>query len=105
MGNTATVDVWAPAVDIIPVLAEVATGAATMNRVGSAELPTETGAWVVADIPEDGIAVVIADSVIDSNALARRAFDFLAERTPWRLELRDQDSADLVDTRSALASA
>ncbi|WP_418061738.1 hypothetical protein [Pimelobacter simplex] len=104
MGNTASVDVWAPASEVIAVLADASVGEMTMNRVGSVELPTDTGMWVVADVPEDGNAIVIADSLVDSNALARRAFDLLAGRTSWRLELRDQDTGDLVSERPALAT-
>ncbi|MFJ9313792.1 hypothetical protein ACIRN4_06325 [Pimelobacter simplex] len=104
MGNTASVDVWAPASDVISALTDASVGEMTMNRVGSVELPTDTGMWVVADVPEDGNAIVIADSLVDSNALARRAFDLLADRTSWRLELRDQDTGDLIADRPALAT-
>lgn len=103
MGNTASVDVWAPAADIITTLAAEAAGPTTMNRVGSAELPTDTGMWVVGDVPEDGNAIVIADSVNDSNTLARRAFDILADRTGWRLALTDADTGEVLAERAALA--
>lgn len=105
MANTAAVDVWACAADIVAALSEFADGPLTVNRVGSTEVPTELGTWVVGDVPEDDNAIVIADSVDASNALARRAFDLLVARTAWRLELRDRDTAEVVAARPAVAAA
>lgn len=105
MGNTASVDAWATAEDVVAVLAAEAIGVKTTNRVGSIEIPTALGAWVVGDVPEDGNAVVLADSISDSDGLARRAFDLLAERSPWRLVLRDADTAEPLAERSALTAA
>lgn len=105
MGNTATVEIWAPAEDVVRTLTDQATTPLTTNRVESTVIQLATGIWAIGYDEADGSTLLVADSIVDSNALARRAYDLLAARTAWRLELTDADTADVVAERPALATA